>query len=57
MSVIIGIVVVALALAGFIDWRRKRNNNDGERAINPHAKPGEDSNHTMGDNQYMNDNF
>ncbi|WP_257348496.1 hypothetical protein [Pseudalkalibacillus decolorationis] len=57
MNIIISVIVGTLALAGFIDWRRKRNKNEGERPINPHSKPGEDSNYTMGDNRHTNDNF
>lgn len=41
-----------LAFAGLIDWRRRRNNNKGERPINPNAKDGESSNYIMGDNHY-----
>ncbi|MGM7700430.1 hypothetical protein ACSVDE_01830 [Pseudalkalibacillus sp. Hm43] len=43
-----------LAFAGIIDWRRRRNNNKGERPINSHAKQGESTNYVMGDNEYMN---
>ncbi|MDN4072813.1 MULTISPECIES: hypothetical protein [Fictibacillus] len=41
-----------LLFAFFIDWRRKKNNNQLNRSTHPGAKPGEDSNHLMGDNRY-----
>lgn len=37
-----------LGFAGFIDWRRKKNNNTANRAINSNAKPGESSNYSAG---------
>ncbi|WP_180955289.1 hypothetical protein [Peribacillus deserti] len=45
---VLGILVFAL----FIDWKRKKNNNNPHNPINHNAKPGEDTNHTMGDNRY-----
>lgn len=41
-----------LLFASFIDWNRKRINNGGEAPINPHAKPGEDNNYSMGNQHY-----
>lgn len=43
-----------IGFAGFIDWRRKRNNNTALKSINSHAKPGESSNYSAGasDNSY-----
>lgn len=44
---IAGIILFAL----FIDWRRRRNNNNPLTPTNPNAKPGESSNYLMGDNK------
>jgi LPXTG-motif cell wall-anchored protein len=52
MTWLIIFILAILAFAFFIDWRRKKNSNDPLRPINPNSKPGEDSNHTMGDNRY-----
>ncbi|WP_409250794.1 hypothetical protein V1502_11520 [Bacillus sp. SCS-153A] len=41
-----------LSLALFIDIRRKKNNNHPHMSTDPHAKQGESSNFTMGDNRY-----
>lgn len=41
-------VLGVLGFAGFIDWRRKRNNNVVLNSINSGAKPGESSNYTAG---------
>lgn len=37
-----------VGFAGFIDWRRKKNNNTVLKSINSNAKPGESSNYTAG---------
>lgn len=37
-----------IGFAGFIDWRRKKNNNTAQQSINSHAKPGESSNYSAG---------
>lgn len=37
-----------MGFAGFIDWRRKKNNNTVLKSINSGAKPGESSNYTIG---------
>lgn len=42
------IIFGMLGFAGFIDWKRKRNNNTVLRSINSGAKPGESSNYQMG---------
>ena len=42
------IIFGMLGFAGFIDWKRKRNNNTVLRSINSGAKPGESSNFTAG---------
>ncbi|WP_155974198.1 hypothetical protein [Paenisporosarcina sp. HGH0030] len=34
----------------YIDWKRKKINNYPLRLTHPHAKPGDDSNYRMGDN-------
>jgi hypothetical protein len=47
----IGLIIFILALALFIDWRRKRNNNNPHITIDPSTKPGESSNYIMGDNK------
>ncbi|MBM7692210.1 hypothetical protein JOC77_001637 [Peribacillus deserti] len=52
MTWLIVAVVSILVLALFIDWTRKRINNNPHKPITPNAKPGEDTNHTMGDNRY-----
>ncbi|WP_192894720.1 hypothetical protein [Neobacillus notoginsengisoli] len=38
----------------FIDWRRKKNNNNPLIPTDPNAKPGDSSNYMMGDNKYIN---
>lgn len=37
-----------IGFAGFIDWRRKKNNNTLNRSINSNGKHGESSNYTIG---------
>ncbi|MGE6684738.1 hypothetical protein [Paenisporosarcina sp. NPDC076907] len=37
-------------LGVYIDWRRKKINNHPFRSTHPHAKPGDDTNYRMGDN-------
>ncbi|GGB63884.1 hypothetical protein [Fictibacillus barbaricus] len=41
-----------LLFALFIDWRRKRNNNNSQHPTHADAKPGESQNYQMGDNRY-----
>ncbi|MCQ6265188.1 hypothetical protein M1K46_05865 [Fictibacillus sp. WQ 8-8] len=48
LVLILGIIAFAL----FLDWRRKKNNNNSRPPINPGAKPGESTNYMMGDNKY-----
>ncbi|WP_162835047.1 hypothetical protein [Planococcus sp. CAU13] len=43
-----GMVFGLIGFAGFIDWRRKKNDNEVLRSINSGAKPGESSNYEMG---------
>ena len=50
MILILGVFTLAL----FIDWIRKKNNNNPHVITNPNAKPGDDSNYMMGDNKYTN---
>ncbi|MCF6412064.1 hypothetical protein [Pseudalkalibacillus salsuginis] len=45
-------VLGILAFALFIDWKRKKNNNNPHKSTNPNAKQGESSNYMMGDNRY-----
>ncbi len=52
MLIFFGLVVLTLGLAFFIDWRRKKNNNNPQIPTNPNAKPGDSSNYMMGDNKY-----
>lgn len=52
MAWLIVFIVVLFLFALLVDWRRKRNNNNSQRSINPGTKPGEGSNHMMGDNKY-----
>jgi hypothetical protein len=47
-------VLGTLGFAFFIDWRRKKNNNNPYIKTNPNSKPGESSNYMMGDNKYTN---
>lgn len=44
-------VLLILAFAFFIDFKRKKNNNNPKIPIHPNAKPGDSSNYTMGDNK------
>ncbi|MDM5317447.1 hypothetical protein QUF49_15660 [Fictibacillus sp. b24] len=41
-----------LLFALFIDWRRKRNNNNPHSSTYSGAKPGDSTNYQMGDNRY-----
>lgn len=41
-----------LLFALFIDWRRKRNNNNPHSSTHAGAKSGESTNYQMGDNRY-----
>ncbi|MHC0039126.1 hypothetical protein [Pseudoneobacillus sp. C159] len=45
----IGFILLILGLALFIDWNRKRTNNNPHMTIHPGTKPGESSNYMMGD--------
>jgi hypothetical protein len=54
MWFIITFVLIILAFALYIDWRRKKNNNNPHIPTNPNAKPGDSSNYMMGDNKYTN---
>lgn len=45
-------VLLIVAFSLWIDWRRKKNNNDPQTTTNPNAKPGDSSNYMMGDNKY-----
>jgi hypothetical protein len=47
-------ILCTLGIALFIDWRRKKHNNNPYIKTNPNAKPGESSNYMMGDNRYTN---
>lgn len=47
---ILGILIFAF----LIDRRNKRINNNSHKTVSPHAKDGESSNYTMGDNKYLN---
>lgn len=47
-------IFVLVVFALLINWRNKKMNNTHQKSMNPNAKPGESSNHTMGDNRYMN---
>lgn len=47
------VILVIFALALFIDFRRKKNNNHPPIPTNPHAKPGDSSNYLMGDNKHI----
>lgn len=38
-------------VAGFIDWRRKKNSHE-LKSNNQGARPGEDANYLAGDNRY-----
>lgn len=48
MTWFIVMVFGMIGFAGFIDWKRKKNNNTANRSINSNAKPGESSNYTAG---------
>ncbi|HDB5314933.1 MULTISPECIES: hypothetical protein [Bacillus] len=48
------LIVGVLLFALFIDWRRKKNNNNPYIPTNPNSKPGDSSNYMMGDNRYTN---
>lgn len=41
-----------LLFALFIDWRRKRNNNNSQHPTHADAKPGESQNYQIGDNRF-----
>lgn len=45
------LILLILVFAFFIDWRRKRNNNNPHIPTNPNAKPSDSSNYMMGDNK------
>lgn len=49
---LIFLIGAVLLFAFLIDWKRQRINNHGEAPINSHAKPGEDSNYSMGNHHY-----
>ncbi|WP_186306576.1 hypothetical protein [Siminovitchia fortis] len=52
MLVILLIFILMIIIwALFIDWRRKKHNNNPHIPTNPNAKPGDSSNHIMGDNK------
>ena len=38
-----------VGLGGFIDWRKKKNNNYPHIPTNPDIRPGESQNFSMGD--------
>ncbi|WP_342543542.1 hypothetical protein MHH33_08405 [Paenisporosarcina sp. FSL H8-0542] len=46
-GVILGLL---FGMGVYIDWKRKKINNYPLRLTHPHAKPGDDSNYRMGDN-------
>lgn len=50
LLIIFLLLVVAFAI--FIDWRRNKNKNHPHIPTNPNTKPGESSNYMMGDNRY-----
>ncbi|WP_180955377.1 hypothetical protein [Peribacillus deserti] len=52
MTFLIVLILVIIGFAILIDWKRKKNRNSIQHSINPHAKAGEDSNYTIGDNRY-----
>lgn len=45
------LVLMIFAFALFIDFRRKKNNNNPHIPTHPNAKPGDSSNYMMGDNK------
>ena len=47
-------ILVLVVFAILVNWRNKKINNTHQKPINSSAKPGESSNHMMGDNRYMN---
>jgi len=49
VGILIGFILLICAFALFIDWRRKKNNNNPLTPTNPNAKPGDSSNYVMGD--------
>ncbi|MEK4521377.1 hypothetical protein NSQ95_12640 [Psychrobacillus sp. FSL W7-1457] len=52
--IVLLILFIIIAFALLVDWRNKKINNNNQNPINPNAKPGESSNHTLGDNRYSN---
>lgn len=51
LSILLIFVLIIFAFALFIDWRRKKNNNNPHIPTNPNTKPGDSSNYMMGDNK------
>lgn len=52
--IVLPILFIIIAFALLVDRRNKKINNNNQSPINPNVKPGESSNHTMGDNRYSN---
>jgi hypothetical protein len=42
-------IIMLVGLGGFIEWRRKKNNNYSHIPTNPDIRPGESQNFSMGD--------
>ncbi|MCK1999682.1 hypothetical protein MPH47_21065 [Psychrobacillus psychrodurans] len=52
--IILIILFIIIAFAYLVDRRNKKINNNNQNPVNSNAKPGESSNHMMGDNRYTN---
>lgn len=48
MILFIGMGAGSFGFSGFIDWRRKKNDNTALKSMNPGARPGESANYQMG---------
>ena len=50
---VMGALILGLVIFAFlIDRRNRKMRNLSIQSINPHEKPGESTNYTMGDNKY-----